>query len=172
MFQLFDSWETVLGRSVFLWSKHWRSRIKCSLRKLYFLCVQCILKDRGVDRRWGHIHRLRVHSSQSLPPSPTEPLSQWFLSNRLFPPHLRPCSQSLKQSASEAVSRSVAVWLKHYLRGFAMLFLKRSDILSQLPPLPTGKLKMPQSPQATRFIYLHTYWVEERENERGAEREL
>lgn len=79
-------------------------------------------------------------------------------------------SQSLKQSVSKAVSRFVPVWLKHYLRGFATLFLKRSDILSQPPLLPTGKLKMPQSPQATRFIYLHTYWVREAETDRERRR--
>lgn len=91
----------------------------------------------------------------------------------LFP---LPCvsPQSVKQSVSKAVSRFVPVWLKHYLRGFATLFLKRSDILSQPPLLPTGKLKMPQSPQATRFIYLHTYWVREAETdrERGGEGDL
>ena len=98
------------------------------------------------------------------------------LSLNLYQPDFSACfpsmclsavSQSLKQSVSKAVSRFVPVWLKHYLRGFATLFLKRSDILSQPPPLPTGKLKMPQSPQATRFIYLHTYWVRETERDGG-----
>ena len=87
----------------------------------------------------------------------TEPLSTRFLRNSLFSFHVSLSSQSLKQLVSKAVSHLVPLWLKHYLRGFATLFLKRSDILSQLPPLSTGKLKMPQSPQATRFIYLHTY---------------
>lgn len=62
----------------------------------------------------------------------------------------------LKQSESEAVSCFVPLWLKHYLWGFSTLFLKRSDILCQPVPLPTGKLKMPLSPQAIRFICLHT----------------
>lgn len=130
--------------------------------------------ERGPESNWtaGHgVICLPAWLFKSLPLSLRKPLSPWFLSYSRFPLHVSLCSQSLKQSVSKAVSRFVPVWLKHYLRGFATLFLKRSDILSQPPPLPTGKLKMPQSPQATRFIYLHTYWVRERETEGEDERE-
>lgn len=88
----------------------------------------------------------RQKSARVPPPPPSLPLFS-------IPRH----PNSFKQSVSRAVSRIVPVWLKHFLRGFATLFFKRSDILPQPPPLSTGKLKMPQSPRATRFIYLHTY---------------
>lgn len=72
------------------------------------------------------------------------------------------CLWTVTQTVSKAVSRFVPVWLKHYLRGFSTLFLKRSDIRSQPPPLPTGKLKN-AAVAAGDKIYLLTYLLSERD---------
>lgn len=128
-----------------------------------------LMEEEVLVRKWWKGDKQQILLWLVYMPAPFSPLLSPFDTLVLQPysPFMFPCSKSVSQTVSKAGSRCVPVWLKHYLRGFATLFLKRSDILSQLPPLPTGKLKMPQSPQATRFIYLHTYWV--RENAKGGE---